>query len=320
MNMLDDDSLAALALTSRLVGSAVKPMSSREFRELRRLTDPVNLLGKPASVVATILDLGIDEAERIATLLDRGTGLAIALEKFAHAGVWTIADCGEGYPERLLQRLGDAAPVVLHGVGDISLLALDGVGVVGSQNAGPDGHEAARLIAIAAVHSGRSVVTGASGEVDQTAMNAATTSDGHVIGVLAGSLENAIENPNTRKGITVGAICLVTPYAPSSGFSVVNAMGRSKIVYGLAQGTVVVNSEKTGATWSGATEALKHRYGRVACWTGIGAGPGNSDLIDLGAEPLPNVGHLTQFLGATLPPSLVDDAAGQNGQQLSLGF
>ena len=320
MNMLDDDSLAALALTSRLVGSAVKPMSSREFRELRRRADPVNLLGKPASVVATTLDIRTDEAERIATLLDRGTGLAIALEKFAHSGIWTIADCGGGYPQRLLQRLGDAAPVVLHGVGDISLLALDGVGVVGSRTVGPDGHEAARQIAIAAVQSGRHVVSGASGEVDQTAMNAATTSDGHVIGVLAGSLENAIENPNTRKGITVGAICLVTPYAPSSGFSAVNAMGRSKIIYGLSQCTVVVNSEKTGATWTGATEALKHRYGRVACWTGDGAGPGNSGLIGLGAKPLSNPGHLTQLLSETLPPSLPDDAEDLDGQQLSLGF
>ena len=105
MNMLHDDSLVALALTSRLVGSAVKPMSSREFRELRRRADPVNLLGKPASVVATTLDIGTDEAERIATLLDRGTGLAIALEKFAHSGIWTIADCGVGWLVRMLHKL-----------------------------------------------------------------------------------------------------------------------------------------------------------------------------------------------------------------------
>ena len=35
MTMLDDQDLAALALTSRLVDSPVKPLSSREFWALR---------------------------------------------------------------------------------------------------------------------------------------------------------------------------------------------------------------------------------------------------------------------------------------------
>ena len=42
---------------------------------------------------------------------------------------------GERYPEAAyVTRLGDAAPVVLHGVGDTSLLNDDGVGVVGSRD------------------------------------------------------------------------------------------------------------------------------------------------------------------------------------------
>ena len=319
--MLDDSGLAALALTSRIVDSAVNPLSSREFRALRRVTDPVALLGKSAGDIDSILDLGLDEAERIANLLGRGTGLAIALERFANVGIWTLTDDTERYPAMLLQRLGDAAPVVLHGVGDESLLGLDGIGIVGSRKAAPEEDDVARRLAIAVSHAGLPVISGAEKGVDQIAMNAAFEAEGKVIGVLADSLEQAIERPSTRKGITAGAICLVTPYAPSSGFSVGAAMGRNKIIYGLSRCTVVVASDGTGRTWKGATEALKSKFTRVASWTGAGAGVGNSPLIDLGAESLSDVDQLVQFLGTkNLPNKKASDTVAIQGQQLSLDF
>lgn len=61
------------------------------------------------------------------------------------------------------------------------------------------------------------------------------------------------------------AITLAVP------FSVGNAMGRNKIIYGLSRCTIVVATDDgTGGTWAGATEALKNHYGRVASWTGAG--------------------------------------------------
>ena len=46
--------------------------------------------------------------------------------------------------------------------------------------------------------------------------------------------------------------------APTTGFSVGTAMGRNKLIYGLAEFAVVVsNDHQTGGTWAGAVEALK---------------------------------------------------------------
>jgi len=166
MRMLDDQDLAALALTSRLVESEAKPFSSREFWALRRNVEPFMLHGKPATEIASEFAVPDEEAERIARLLDRAAGLAIALERLDHSGIWTITGVGQRYPERLRSRLRDAAPVVLHGVGDTSLLETDGVGIVGSRDISSEGTRVAREIAQIAVRSGLPVVSGAARGVD----------------------------------------------------------------------------------------------------------------------------------------------------------
>ena len=152
--MLDEQDLAALALTSRLVDSATKPLASREFWALCRGGEPSALHGMTASEIAAELSVPSEYAERIAKLFDRAAGLAIALEKLDHSGIWTITGVGQRYPERLRTRLRDSAPVVLHGVGDTSLLDADGVGVVGSRDISAEGSQVAREIAKSAVKSG----------------------------------------------------------------------------------------------------------------------------------------------------------------------
>jgi predicted Rossmann fold nucleotide-binding protein DprA/Smf involved in DNA uptake len=78
---------------------------------------------------------------------------------------------------------------------------------------------------------------------------------------------------------------MVSPYGPDSPFSVGNAMGRNKIVYGLSTSTLVVCSDKgKGGTWDGAKEALKGRFSQVDVWMGAGAGPGNEGIAQLGAR------------------------------------
>ena len=85
-----------------------------------------------------------------------------------------------------------------------------------------------------------------------------------------------------------GQLILLTPYAPAAGFSIGGAMGRNKLIYGLADFAVVVNSDyQTGGTWAGAAEALKAGWCPVFVREGAGVPKGNQGLIELGAEPLP---------------------------------
>jgi predicted Rossmann fold nucleotide-binding protein DprA/Smf involved in DNA uptake len=290
-----------------LVDSAAKPLSLREFWALCRGSGPSALHGMTASEIAAELSVPSEDAERIAALFDRAGGLAIALEKLDHAGIWTITGVGERYPERLRTRLGDSAPVVMHGVGDASLLDADGVGVVGSRDISADGSQVAREIAQGAVKLGLPVVSGAARGVDGDAMNAAFEAGGWVVGVLADALESAVTRRSTRRGVAGGQICLVTPYPPSAPFSVGNAMGRNKIIYGLSRCTIVVASDhETGGTWAGATEALENGYGRVASWMGPGGGAGNRALGQRGAVELSDVNRLGELDESVDPLRVID--------------
>lgn len=320
--MIDDRSAAAIALTSRLVDSDVKPMSPREYWDLAQRVAPSRLLGRHATDIASEFEVASKDAERLAALLDRGTGLAIALERLDHSGIWTVVEGDECYPVTLRERLGSAAPVVIHGVGDKSILHSDGVGVVGSRNVSPDGTEVARTVARNAVRAGFHVVSGAARGVDSDAMNEALRSqDGRVLGVLADSLKKAIDKPAMRKGIVDGRICLLTPYSPTSGFSVGTAMGRNKIIYALSRCTIIVSTDEgSGGTWAGATEALKNHYGRVASWIGPGAGAGNRALLDLGALRLDDVTDLSPLLEAAPDLNPASEGSSDGGGQLSLGF
>lgn len=317
--MLDEHDLAALALTSRLANPGATPLPARKFWQLSRHIEPSKLRGMTATAIAAELAIDTAGAERLCKLFDRSVGLALSLEELDHSGIWTITGVGKRYPARLRARLADAAPVVLHGVGDVSLLSQDGVGVVGSRNVADESSQIARQIAQAAVKNGLPVVSGAARGIDKDAMNAAFHADGHVVGVLAESLERTVARPGTRRGIADGRICLVTPYQPTVPFSVGNAMGRNKIIYGLSRCTIVVVSDNAaGGTWDGATEALRNHYGRVAAWTGRGSGPGNTALVERGAVALGDLAQVDELLHRAPPePPVKHDGM---GHQLALGI
>lgn len=74
-------------------------------------------------------------------------------------------------------------------------------------------------------------------------------------------------------------------------------MARNKPVYVLADLTVVVAADGgSGGTWSGAEEALRRRYGRVAVWRGAGEGSGNARLERMGAVALRSLDDLAAIL------------------------
>lgn len=74
---------------------------------------------------------------------------------------------------------------------------------------------------------------------DQEGMNQAVKLHGQVLGILADSLERAINRPSMRRAVISGHVSLVTAYTPAAPFSVGNAMGRNKVIYGLSRSTIV---------------------------------------------------------------------------------
>lgn len=295
---LSDDGQTILALCSALALpkdalDAPAPFKLSEWNELERqiekspLKNPADLQGRSAADLEKVLGISSEDAERICQLLGRSAPLALELESLFSRGIWGVTRVDEKYPAKLLQTLKEKAPSLLFGAGDIGLLKRRGIAVIGSRNIDEAGAAFAKEIGRKAVRSRLAVVSGGARGTDRIAMDSALETEGDAIGVMADSLENTVRKSDVRELLLDGRLVLCTPYLPNAGFSVGGAMGRNKIIYGLADYAVVVSSDfQTGGTWSGAVEALKAAWCSVFVRDGENVPKGNRELIKLGGIPL----------------------------------
>jgi predicted Rossmann fold nucleotide-binding protein DprA/Smf involved in DNA uptake len=288
---VSEASLAALLLTNRFVDVGAKPLSAGEYwAVVAKVPDLDVLLGADAAAVAELLGGDEIEAERITSLLDATTAFAYERERLAEEGISLLSTFDPAFPARLVQRLGSTCPAFLTVAGPVEWLSAGGLGVVGSRNAGPAALAVARSAAQAAVDAGVPVISGLARVIDQESMDGALDGGGAVVGVPAEGLRVTARGPEVRRRVHSGELCIASPYAPSTRFTAGTAMGRNKIVYGLADITLVVCSENgSGGTWEGAKEALRRGFGPVAVWSGDGAGPGNAALVALGGASITDV-------------------------------
>jgi predicted Rossmann fold nucleotide-binding protein DprA/Smf involved in DNA uptake len=296
---LSDDGQAIMALCSAFglpkePAPEVEPFKLAEWNQLAKriaqsaLKRPAAMSGRPTGELVKDLGVSAEDAERIVRLLDRSSPLSSELETIFSLGMWVVTRADELYPAKLRDTLKHQAPTVLFGAGNIRLMQRTGVAVVGSRNIDETGaafaREAGRKIAAA----GLPVISGGARGTDRLAMEGAIESDGIAFGVLADSLERTSRQPDIQQLLSEDQLVLLTPYAPTAGFSVGAAMGRNKVIYGLSDFAVVVSSDfKTGGTWSGAVEALKAGWCPVFVRTGDGVPKGNDGLLKLGGTPIP---------------------------------
>ena len=312
---LSDDGQAVLALCSAFAlpqgagEQACEPFKLSEWNQLaRQIQDspfqtPAGLQGQASEGLAKGLSVPMDQAERIARLLDRAGRLALELEALFAKGMWAVTRVDEQYPLRLRKSLKHQAPTVLFGAGESRLAQRGGVAIIGSRNIDEAGVAFAQAVGQKAAAAKLPVVSGGARGSDRLAMGGALEAGGVSVGVLADSLERTVRQPDLRQLLLDGQLALLTPYAPTAGFSVGAAMGRNKIIYGLAEFGVVVSSDlQTGGTWAGAVEALKAGWCPVFVRDAADAPQGNRELLKLGAASLPAqelapIEDLGQWLG-----------------------
>lgn len=321
---LNDDGLAMLLLCSPFGTSqpaspaAPAPFTLSEWNQLARkihaspLQRPAALAGQDAAALARALQLAPHEAERIARLLDRSGRVALELDGLFSRGMWVATRVDPHYPAGLRDTLKHQAPTVIFGAGDRALLSGRRVAVIGPRNIDPAGAAFAQAFARQAVGAGFAIVSGGARGTDLIAMNAALDAGGNSVGVLADSLERTIRPPEMRQWLLDRRVTLLTPYAPTAGFSVGAAMGRNKVIYGLAELALVVGSEhEKGGTWAGAVEALKAAWCPVLVRATDDAPKGNRELLKKGALPLgeprvPTADELAAARQAAVPSAPVE--------------
>ncbi|MGE4535321.1 DNA-processing protein DprA [Halomonas sp.] len=222
--------------------------------------------------------------ERLEALLQRGSSMALALEKWQRSGLWIITRSDPDYPKRLKKRLKHAAPPVLYGCGNAELLNAGGLAVVGSRKAGNEDLTYARMLGAKANQAAVGIVSGGARGIDEAAMQGAIQEGGPVIGILSEGLLKAATSSQWRQGLMSGGLVLASPYYPEASFNTGNAMGRNKYIYCLADAAVVVHSGSSGGTKAGAEENLKK--GWVPLWVKPTQDPeaGNQALVDAGGS------------------------------------
>ena len=291
---LTEDTKAVILLCSALgKDRSVKPLTQTQYSSLVRWLikvrmRPGDLLKKKGSLAKASKGADIDQ-QRLEALLGRGGKLGFAVEGWQRNGIWVISRSDEYYPVRLKEHLKDKSPPLLFGVGDRSLLAGGGMGIVGSRNVDEEGKEFTSHVAELCAYNQMPVVSGGARGVDQTAMATVFEAGGVAIGILSEKLLKTSVERSARQAITEGRLLLISPYHPDARFTVGTAMGRNKLIYAMSDFCLVVSSEyKKGGTWAGAEEELKRDTPRpVFVRTGNKAPQANSKLLDLGAISWP---------------------------------
>ncbi|MEA5622395.1 DNA-processing protein DprA [Nostoc sp. UHCC 0251] len=218
---------------------------------------PADLLEPTAKEQLQKITVNKLNPDRLLALLERGMMLSLAVEKWTNQGLWVLGRSDTNYPKRLKQRLRHSAPAILYGVGNIELLSMGGLAILGSRDVDDEMLGYTRRVAQNIAVQGMQVISGGARGVDQAAMLGMLDAGGTSVGVLADSLTKAAVNSKYRSSIQEGRFTLVSSYDPEAGFNTGNAMGRNKYIYALADYALVVSSSfGKGGTWAGAVEAL----------------------------------------------------------------
>lgn len=263
---LSPNTQAILLLTAPLIAGRGEPSSdlltSGEYKRLARFLrdkqrQPADLLTPDAGGLLGEHQPLID-IDRYKRLLARGFLLSQAVERWQTRAIWVVSRADAEYPRRLKARLKDDAPAVLYGCGDAAILDSGGLAVVGSRHVDDALVEYTEGVGRLVAKAGRTLVSGGARGIDQAAMRGALEAGGKVAGVLADSFERTAMNREHRNLLMEGQLILISPYDPSAGFNVGNAMQRNKLIYALADAALVVSSDyEKGGTWAGAVEQLE---------------------------------------------------------------
>jgi len=151
----------------------------------------------------------------------------------------TLAD--SCYPKALLQT--SSPPAVLYAKGQLDLLSMPSIAIVGSRHATPQGEKNAEQFAHNLCNQGMCVVSGMALGIDGAAHRGALLSNGKTIAVLGTGLDivyparhRALAHQIAQHGLMLSEFPLATPSIPG------NFPRRNRIISGLSLGCLVVEA------------------------------------------------------------------------------
>jgi DNA processing protein len=246
-----DVAWVALSLTDH-VGSKTLRALMQHFSY-----DPKAILAADTAELRTVPGIGVKIAQSIREIdLSR---VEQALERWERAGVRAITIHDPAYPPRLRQ-LEDAPPTLfVRGYGWLPLRK--NVAIVGRRQPSEAARRMAQNLGSALVERGYVIVSGLASGIDTAAhMGAIAIPDGSTMAVLGSGVLNVYPPENGALAKTImqhGA--LVSELHPAKGVSSSNLVARNRIITGLSDSLIVVETEADGGAMHAARFATAQR-------------------------------------------------------------
>ena len=297
-----DDTLASWLTLSRISGLGNEGLR----RLLRAFATPENVF------LASVAELSREVKPSVAQAI----ALGINFDDLAFTETWlsdsinhvvTIAD--PDYPQALL-NISDP-PFLLFVKGQLSLLNVPSLAIVGSRNGSPQGVRNAEFFAEAASRAGLCIVSGLAQGIDAAAHRGGLKERGSSIAVVGTGLDKVYPSVNrelahqlSRAGAIVSEFPLGTPPMPS------NFPRRNRIISGLSVGCLVVEASLQSGSLITARLALEQGREVFAIPGSIHSpqSKGCHILIKQGAKLVENVQDIFDELGHDFLAAKIEDS------------
>ena len=294
-----------LLLLCAELGDGCRPLSGLRVRELNAMVLSAGGAGLEdlPREEAGLRRLGLDReaAARTAELLCRDDALDRYLALGAELGIRPLTARSAGYPRRLRRLAADAPPVLFYR-GDLSVLEMPSVSLVGRRALSEAGAAFAARVGRLAAEEGLLLVSGDARGADCTAEDACLRAGGRVAAFLPGGLRDRA--PRCARELLLCARGWHLEFRPFL------ALERNGFIHALGEKTLAAESDRSGGTFGGCADNL--RRGLSPLWVHDDGSPGSRALQALGAAPLP-LSELTTLRGlqppaADLPLPIAPDA------------
>lgn len=250
-----------LLLSSHLGDPERKVLTPAQLRMLARrvrLMDPPEADRELSERDLLELGYGRPMAGRILALLSQEDALDQYLARGRKLGCVPVTRLSGDYPALLRCRLGDDCPACLWGKGDLSLLKLPAVSLVGSRDLEEENRGFAQAVGTLAAEKGLVLVSGNARGADRTAQNACLRAGGRVISIVADQLAR---HPVQER------VLYISEDDYDEAFSARRAISRNRCIHALGHLVFVAQASlEKGGTWDGTVKNLKHGWSSVACF------------------------------------------------------
>lgn len=250
-----------LLLTSHLGDPARRVLTVAQLRTLAVRMQSVQKPQTDGELTADDLRaIGYDResAERIVRLMNDNLLLERYLQRGVRQDCAPVARISADYPDRLWKQLGLDCPGCLWAKGDVDILRLPAVALVGSRELEEKHRAFAVEVGKQAALQGYALISGNARGADRTAQEACLSFGGRVISVVADELQ---KQPLQRNVLYLSEDGFDLPFTSQ------RALSRNRIIHALAQKAFVARcSLGKGGTWDGTVKNLRHNWSSVFCY------------------------------------------------------